>query len=244
AAVAGSIRAVAPTGQPLYHHVMSIVTHRDQGLMPLPRESSLKCSCPDGAVMCKHVAAVMYGIGSRLDTVPELLFTLRGVNADELITASITLPMSDTTPAGKIIANDQLSDIFDIEMDAEIAAHPESDPSILGKKSRPSMKRKNSRKKAVRTCAAKAQKAQKESTQAVRTVRNTLKSVALSPQYPTGNSVKKLRKKFGFSVPQFADRLNVSSAIIYRWEKTKGRLNLQKRTLNAIAQLYQQVESK
>ena len=46
------------------------------------------CSCPDGADMCKHVAAVLYGIGSRLDRQPELLFTLRSVDAAELLTQS------------------------------------------------------------------------------------------------------------------------------------------------------------
>ena len=30
--------------------------------------------------MCKHVSAVLYGIGARLDARPELLFTLRGVS--------------------------------------------------------------------------------------------------------------------------------------------------------------------
>ena len=30
--------------------------------------------------MCKHVAAVLYGVGARLDQQPELLFVLRGVD--------------------------------------------------------------------------------------------------------------------------------------------------------------------
>jgi uncharacterized Zn finger protein len=55
------------------------------GLFPAPSEIKLECSCPDWAVMCKHVAAVLYGVGVRLDTSPELFFTLRGVNMDDLI---------------------------------------------------------------------------------------------------------------------------------------------------------------
>ena len=35
--------------------------------------------------MCRHVAAVLYGIGARLDHRPELLFTLRRVAHEELI---------------------------------------------------------------------------------------------------------------------------------------------------------------
>ena len=58
---------------------MEVVTDRKDGLFPLPGEMSFHCSCPDWAVMCKHVAAVLYGVGARLDSKPELLFTLRGV---------------------------------------------------------------------------------------------------------------------------------------------------------------------
>jgi len=55
------------------------------GLFPAPNEIKLDCSCPDWASMCKHVAAILYGVGARLDTSPELFFTLRGVNMDDLI---------------------------------------------------------------------------------------------------------------------------------------------------------------
>ena len=34
----------------------------DGGLFPEPREISFSCSCPDWAVMCKHVAASLYGV--------------------------------------------------------------------------------------------------------------------------------------------------------------------------------------
>jgi hypothetical protein len=68
---------------------MTVVTDRDKGLFPLPREISLKCNCPDWAVMCKHVAAVLYGVGARLDEKPDLLFLLRGVDHEELISAEV-----------------------------------------------------------------------------------------------------------------------------------------------------------
>jgi uncharacterized Zn finger protein len=58
---------------------------KDAGLFPAPNEIKLECSCPDWASMCKHVAAVLYGVGARLDTSPELFFALRGVNMDDLI---------------------------------------------------------------------------------------------------------------------------------------------------------------
>ena len=71
----------------LSEQVMEVVADRKDGLFPLPGEISLKCSCPDWADMCKHVAAVLYGVGAQLDTRPELLFKLRGVDHEELIAA-------------------------------------------------------------------------------------------------------------------------------------------------------------
>ena len=58
---------------------------REGGLFPLPKEISFSCSCPDWAMMCKHVAAVMYGIGLRFDENPFYFFTLRGIDADRFI---------------------------------------------------------------------------------------------------------------------------------------------------------------
>ena len=65
--------------------VMQIVTRRERGLFPTPKEIDLDCSCPDWADLCKHVAASLYGVGVRLDQKPELLFLLRGVDPADLI---------------------------------------------------------------------------------------------------------------------------------------------------------------
>ena len=37
------------------------------GLFPDTKEIDLECSCPDAAYLCKHLAAVLYGVGVRLD---------------------------------------------------------------------------------------------------------------------------------------------------------------------------------
>lgn len=66
-----------------------LFTQREQGLFPSPREIAFGCSCPDSAYMCKHVAAVLYGIGTRLDGDPTLFFTLRGIDVGELIKKSV-----------------------------------------------------------------------------------------------------------------------------------------------------------
>ena len=47
--------------------------------------------------MCKHVAAVLYGVGARLDEQPELLFVLRGIEERDLLTsAGAGLPLAKT----------------------------------------------------------------------------------------------------------------------------------------------------
>jgi uncharacterized Zn finger protein len=102
--------------------VMELVTDRDQGLFPKPKEIKMRCSCPDYAGMCKHVAAAMYGVGNLLDSSPELLFVLRGLNHRELIEQAIpTAPIRARSNA-PTIATDDLSTIFDIEIsDAPVA---------------------------------------------------------------------------------------------------------------------------
>lgn len=59
------------------------------GLFPSPREISFSCSCPDWALMCKHVAAALYGIGARLDENPSLFFELRGIEVGRFIDVAI-----------------------------------------------------------------------------------------------------------------------------------------------------------
>ena len=98
--------------------VMRIVTHPEEGLFPKPAEIRMACSCPDSATMCKHVAAVMYGVGSRLDTQPELLFVLRKVEHAELVAGAADFEATRSGSGRKTIADSQLSDVFGIEIAA------------------------------------------------------------------------------------------------------------------------------
>lgn len=61
----------------------------EEGLFPKPQEISFQCSCPDWALMCKHVAAVLYGIGNRFDENPLLFFELRGIDVERFIDITI-----------------------------------------------------------------------------------------------------------------------------------------------------------
>ncbi len=98
--------------------VMTRLCDEKTGLFPSPKEILFTCSCPDWASMCKHVAAVLYGIGARLDHQPELLFTLRKVNhADLVANAGTLLSKTRTRPASvRVLAADDLSEMFGIDM--------------------------------------------------------------------------------------------------------------------------------
>ncbi len=100
--------------------VMDRVCREGDGLFPAPGEIKLSCSCPDWADMCKHVAAALYGIGARLDTKPELLFVLRGVEAQELLaSAGGDLTVAKPKPgATKMLADDDVAALFGLEMAA------------------------------------------------------------------------------------------------------------------------------
>lgn len=100
----------------LSDHVMEAVANSEEGLFPNEEEVHFSCSCPDWASMCKHVAAVLYGIGSRLDERPDLLFLLRGVDAKELITTKLTTLEADSED---LLHDEKLSDIFGIDIDKE-----------------------------------------------------------------------------------------------------------------------------
>jgi uncharacterized Zn finger protein len=100
--------------------VMARICRQGGGLFPKPAEIRFSCSCPDYASMCKHVAAVLYGVGARLDEQPELLFRLRAVDEKDLVARIDTaLPLAKQEPtAGKVLDADNLSALFGLDMDA------------------------------------------------------------------------------------------------------------------------------
>jgi len=79
------------------------------------------------------MAAVLYGIGHRLDTNPGLLFELGGVDPQELITADISLFQDGTDRGADILGDDSLVDIFGIDLDTEVMAAPASSQAFAKK---------------------------------------------------------------------------------------------------------------
>ncbi len=101
--------------------IMSTVTDREHGLFPLPGEFRYTCDCPDWADMCKHIAAVIYGIGTRLDTQPDLLFALRGVDHNELISAGVTADAiagaGSRRARRRSLSGKELENVFGVELE-------------------------------------------------------------------------------------------------------------------------------
>jgi uncharacterized Zn finger protein len=94
--------------------VMERLCQQKTGLFPEPAEIKFNCNCRDSARMCKHICAVLYGIGARLDENPELLFLLRDVKQEDLIANAgqrMTKPKSS-----RLLQSGNLSELFGIEI--------------------------------------------------------------------------------------------------------------------------------
>ena len=246
----------------LSKQVMGVVTDREHGLFPKPGEIRFDCSCPDWATMCKHVAAVLYGVGSRLDDRPESLFLLRGVDSAELIATGMALP--GDTATDDALADDALAGIFgiDLDLDPEDAPPPKASAKprrAAGRRAAPAPGRQAAPAAKARKVAASAGKARKAASSTPRKATSSVSRGTKTPApsaprkrasartpadasptdiRPTGKWVARLRRRCGLTVAQFAARLGVSVVTVYRWEATPGRLNLHSRPLNALTALY------
>ena len=115
---AGSIESLVELLQGrLAKGVMDRVCRQGDGLFPAPEEITFSCSCPDWADMCKHVAAVLYGVGARLDQQPQLLFELRGADEAEMLAdAGKDLAAKSPLDADDLLAEDDVAALFGLEM--------------------------------------------------------------------------------------------------------------------------------
>ncbi len=197
--------------------IMRAVTDPEHGLFPKPGEITYTCNCPDWAGMCKHIAAVMYGIGARLDEQPELLFRLRGVDHEELLSAEAAVGAITGDGAGRsrrrALAKGDLSAVFgvDLESDAQESA---GDSATEAPVAQPKA-RKGGRKPSVN---AKAKPAFK----------------------PTGRTIANLRARHAMSKAAFARAVGVSAVTVSNWEHTKGAVNPHAKGLAGLQRLHAQ----
>ena len=136
--------------------VMELVTDRESGLFPSPKEIKIGCNCPDYAWLCKHAAAVLYGVGSRLDTAPEMLFTLRGVDHTELIDQAAASIPDAVTKGGTPTLHGDLSALFGIEISDGTAGEDSPASRKTTAKKTATRKRKPAAKAGKPTAAQKA----------------------------------------------------------------------------------------
>ncbi len=122
--------------------VMKCLTAPKVGLFPQPNEIRMRCSCPDSASLCKHLAAVMFGIGNRLDTSPELLFLLRGVEKSELVSEVVSSSqLNDSLTSTKssknnnsTIADEDLGSLFGIDLVSPLSPADSMGTDSMGKR--------------------------------------------------------------------------------------------------------------
>ena len=192
--------------------IMSVVTDPADGLFPNSKEIKLDCSCPDWAGLCKHLAAILYGVGARLDQHPELLFKLRGVDHRELIdedaVATAIQGKAGSTRRRTLDAT-VIGDVFGIDLEAVPAAiAPETSPS-------------------EKIAARPAKSAPKK------------RAAKASAGFPaTGAGVKKLRSDLGLTQREFAEWVGVSKQSIVNWEKQRGALKLRAASLENLEALH------
>lgn len=101
----------------LSNAVMEEVTRPGTGLFPDPQQIKFRCSCPDSSLMCKHVAAVLYGVGARFDQQPELLFRLRHIDPQMLLQHASDLTMVQPNRTYRQLETADLSNLFGIDLD-------------------------------------------------------------------------------------------------------------------------------
>jgi uncharacterized Zn finger protein/DNA-binding transcriptional regulator YiaG len=202
----------------LSDEIMGTVTDPKHGLFPSPREIRYVCNCPDWAGMCKHISAVMYGIGARLDSQPELLFLLRGVDHQELI--SVDAAVGAIAGSGsrrarrRSLSGTDLENVFGVELDDGPTDSPAPKP-----KRRASTRKAKPKKKAA-------------------TKRSAVRRRQPAPFKPTARSVAALRRKHGMSKAEFARAVGVSAVTIAHWEKASGAIKPQAKGLAGLTGLH------
>ena len=140
-----------------------IFTTKGQGLFPSPKEIGFACSCPDWASMCKHVAATLYGIGTRLDEDPGLFFVLRKAKIDDLISQTVREKSKKhleqaRRKTSRVIEDTDLGDVFGIDLEDSVTGEKPKRPIKKAKAKSTQTKRKAAVKKVTKKVVQKKTK--------------------------------------------------------------------------------------
>lgn len=207
--------------------VMEIVTRPGDGLFPTPKEIELDCSCPDWADMCKHAAAVLYGVGVRLDHDPEQLFRLRSVDPNDLVSA---VPDAAEPDEDDALAGEDLSALFGIRLEGEDSPATWGAPGSMGAVRRKVSRKKATRKKVSRKKVSRKKAARKKAARkkAVR------KKSGATRKKATGAAARKVaRRKIGggAAVTKKATRKKVASVTTVRKKATRKKTAVRKKAV-------------
>lgn len=229
--------------------VMEVVCHKKTGLFPLPGEIEFRCDCPDSAVMCKHVAAVLYGVGARLDQAPEKLFLLRGVNHEEMVDLSAAgRQAAGAGSSRRRMATTTLADVFGIDLagTGDTVAPPASARDVDGTTApsgrSPGAGLPNASK--GKGVPAQAAKGARPAMGAVEIVAQA--ALPAGPPFPkrlTGKVILSWRTALGETQLQFASRIGVSAGCISQWEKKlRQALQVRERALEALKEAWKDTQ--
>ena len=208
--------------------VANVLTRRNGGLLPTPPEIDVACNCPYRKTMCAHASAVLYGIGSRLDDSPALLFRLRGVDAAELTGEDSEERLSSRRPANAdAVADRDPGKISGVGLHARRGASaPDAPRPSAGAALRQGTLGRGPTAAPILSASADS---------------NSAGAAATGFRF-TGELVARLRERTGFSVVDFAALLQVSAATVHRWESTPGPLTLRASTQEGLTALQREID--
>jgi len=217
--------------------VMKVVTDQASGLFPAPKEINLNCDCPDGAYMCKHIAAVLYGVGARLDNAPELLFKLRNVDHEELIITDIDLTTKPSKGSRRRIADDSLADVFGIDLSDTPTPKKKTTKKKTAKKIAKKPTKKTAHKAVKKTAKKAAKKSERKAVPKPGRKKHPRSRNAKGQLIFSGSSVSNLRKKFKMNEIEFSYLCGVNLLTIQNWEQKSGELTLRKNSREALEEI-------
>lgn len=177
--------------------VLQHLTDPKKGMFPNPKELTLRCSCPDYAKMCKHIAATLYGVGHLLDTEPELFFEMRGVAQVDLVSEALKAQNSDDLMGlnqQSNLGDEDLSALFGIELASVSPSHSHATdaPTRGGKRRKKPSSRAIRKSKSLETGALAPPQIPQSSNGSRRAKRTSSKPTPLpSPRVTSPSTAKK-----------------------------------------------------